>query len=150
MKSVVLAFAALGIAACKPPPAVKLADTGSSFPSIEIVHPVSGTMALDDNCELPITVAVDIDNFDVVKPNIPGQTDEDVNGQGHWHLSFAEGSYEVVDENVASSLLMGLSVDDLVVVTGTLQTNTHEDVDSPGFEDRVEITITNNGAASCP
>ena len=152
MRSVVLLGAAMAVVACKPPPAVTLADTAAEadFPSIEIVYPKSGEMALGSDCALTISVAVDIDNFQLVTPNIAGETDQDVEGQGHWHLSFFDGQYEVVDETLATKELTDLAVGTLVVVTGTLQSNTHADIDSPEFEDRVEVTVANNIGETCP
>jgi hypothetical protein len=139
----------LGFMACKAPERVQLADSAVPLASIEIVHPVTGSMALDDHCELLLIVAADIDNFQLVTPNIPGVTDADVDGQGHWHLTFGEDDYVAVDDGLHEELLLGLSVGTELAITGALQTNTHEDVKSPEAKASVAIIIEDNAAGSC-
>src|SRR5678815_1957378 len=68
------------LAACDPP---GLPD--ELLPRIAIVAPISDSevplTATQDACDLDVTVAVDIDNFDIVPVGTPI-----AEGEGHWHV----------------------------------------------------------------
>jgi hypothetical protein len=54
-------------------------------PSIQLLYPQHSTttLALDAQCHLKSLVVVDIEGLEFVPP---GSTDQNVDGQGHWHV----------------------------------------------------------------
>jgi len=135
-------------------------DTGTGNapggdPVVKIVYPPSNSVvpmtltAPPAECRLQVTVAIDVDDFELVSP---AETDGDVDGQGHLHLQVLDRGYAVISDQYSELDEDGLAPGDIVTITATLQSNSHLDLDMfAGWRSTIEVTLGEpEGAVSCP
>jgi hypothetical protein len=136
------------LAACAPPDLPPEME-----PRIEIVAPrddevVPLLLSQDDTCDLAITVAVDVDNLDIVP-----RGGEVAPGEGHWHLVLegreADSLLMVDDGQSAAYAVAGLSPGRVTLVA-TLQDSQHEPIAGEATESRAEIELAAPQDAACP
>jgi len=127
-------------------------DTDSSLPdpTIEIVSPATSTeIALNDNCAFELAVTVEVENLELLDPSAANGVDA---GQGHWHLqmSVPDRGYMVVSTLTGQMFEEDLSPGEIVTIRASLQSNVHEELQSDGAQDVIEVTIGDAPTAVCP
>lgn len=132
------------LVACAPPDP----PVGGGALGVEILHPPAdvGSVALDDDGVLRILIVVDVNGIEFVEP---GTVDEDVEGQGHWHLH-VNGGYEgppparfILWEDEAAEEGQNYAI------RASMATNDHNDVIVDGIpvDDTIEFTIAAAGGS---
>jgi hypothetical protein len=128
------------LAACAPPP---VPATTEGEPAITLLYPPSdaGTLPLDALRRLKFTIVVDLDGLTFVPPDTK---DEDVEGEGHYHVSI-NGSYEGAPDQLYFDYVSDpgeFEVGDGIELNVSLESNTHRDLDQfSGWEDVAEFTV---------
>lgn len=149
-----LALSALAICAACAPPTVDL-DDGNTItveppePYIEIVHPQqSSTVELQDNCDLVMVVAVQIEDFELVDFALNPTPTE---GEGHWHIEITgDASYQPIVSGKSQTITRPNFTPASIGVTATLVNSQHQEVSSDFSSSIAEITIAAPAGVTCP
>jgi hypothetical protein len=137
-RALFLSLIALG--GCAPPP---VPGGVGGDPEIELLYPPrdAGTLPLDDQGRLSFLVVVSVDNLEFVTPS---DDNEDVDGQGHFHLSINDVYIDAPPHQYYQyvSAPGDYTVDQGLSVRVSVQSNTHRDLDaSAAWEDIAEYTV---------
>lgn len=129
---------------CEPPEKVDLDDdsgvaTAPAEPLIRVVHPQNGSeVSLDDNCDLNMIVAVQIEDFTLVDFD---ENPTPAPGEGHWHVQIiGETGYEPIREGQSVEVVRTGFVTGTFQVEVSLVNSQHQTIAEGQSSHRAELT----------